>query len=98
MVLVSQQPQPQSGDGEFEPLLQKDLQATPQSAPRPPFLKRALKVGGALIAIELLVYALLVFLDPRWPHFNRHRPIDDSEIYDLPRAVSFPLLTRTRHI
>jgi len=88
MVLVSQQPQTQGRDGESQPLLPKDLQATSQAAPRQSLAKRVLKVGGVLIAIDLLVCTLLVFLNPHWLRFNRHPFAGDSEIYGLPRAVS----------
>lgn len=98
MIFVSQQQQPEGRDGESEPLLQKDLLATSQPAPRPPLLKRVLKVGGALIAFELLVYGLFFLLGPPWLHFNRRQSAQVNEIYDLPRAVSTPFTQRTWYI
>ena len=98
MVFASQQQQPQDRDGESEPLLQKDLQAASQPASRQSLLKRILKVGGALIAIDLLVYGLFVLLGPPWLHFNRHRSVHPNQIYDLPHAVSTFFTARTRYI
>jgi len=60
MVLVSQQQQNPARDEESEPLLQKDLHATP--TPRLSLFKRVLKVGGVLVAIDLLVCTLFISL------------------------------------
>jgi len=95
MVLVSQQQQTPARDGESEPLLQKDLHATP--TPRPSLFRRVLKVGGVLVAIDLLVCTLFIFLNPHWLHFYRNPPSDGNEIYALPRAVSASTAVR-RHI
>jgi len=99
MDLALQQPQPQSKDGESEPLLEKDFQVTPQPASRLSLLKLVLKVGGALIAIELLVYALHSFLYPHWIHFGGGPwPFDGDEISNLPRAVSVPFIAGPRYV
>lgn len=47
-----------------------------QPNPRPPLLEGVLKIGGALIAVEVLVSSL-VFLDPRLLHISR---ADGNEI------------------
>ena len=48
----------------------------------------ALTVGGALIAIELLVYILIVVVDARSFHLNRHPPAHGDAIDGLSFAVS----------
>ena len=98
MVLAPQQSQPQGRDGESQPLLQKHLQTTSRVVPRQSFLKRVLKVGGILIAIDLLVCTLFVFLYPHWVRFDRHLSADDSEIYGLPHAVGTYFTAVTRRI
>ena len=88
MVLVPQQPQPQDTDEESQPLLQKYLQTTSQTTPRQSLVKRVLKVGGVLIAIDLLLCTLFVFLNPHWIRFDRQQSVDGNQIYGLPHVVS----------
>ena len=98
MVLVSQQPQLQNRDGESQPLIQKVPQATSQAAPRQSLVKRVLKVGGVLIAIDLLVCTLFVFFNPHWFRFGRYPSAKVNEIYGLPHAVGTSFTAITRHI
>lgn len=98
VLVVSQQPQPQDMDGESQPLIQKVPQATSQAAPRQSLVKRVLKVGGVLIAIDLLVCTLFVFLNPHWFRFCRYPVSESSEIHGLPHAVGNSFSTAMRHV